>query len=104
MARYKLTRQAERDYREILAFTLNEWGVGQFDTYANVLDQSIERLVDMPRLGVSCDNIRLGYYRYRVGKHYIFYRINAEILEIARILHIKRRLSRDLFDDLDEYP
>jgi plasmid stabilization system protein ParE len=36
--RYKLTRQAERDYREILAFTLNEWGVEQFNTYATLID------------------------------------------------------------------
>jgi hypothetical protein len=28
---YKLTRRAEQDYREILAFTLNTWGIDQFD-------------------------------------------------------------------------
>jgi plasmid stabilization system protein ParE len=41
MPRYKLTRRAEQDYREILAFTLNTWGVAQFDTYATLLDDAI---------------------------------------------------------------
>jgi plasmid stabilization system protein ParE len=26
MERYRLTRQAEKDYREILEFTLGQWG------------------------------------------------------------------------------
>jgi toxin ParE1/3/4 len=102
MARYQFTRQAERDYREILTFTLNEWGVEQFETYARLLDNAIEQLVRMPRLGVRCDRIRAGYYRYRIGKHYVFYRIISKRLEIARILHIKRNLSRDLFNNLDD--
>jgi plasmid stabilization system protein ParE len=42
MARYLLTQRAEQDYREILAFTLNEWGVEKFTAYANVLDNAFE--------------------------------------------------------------
>jgi toxin ParE1/3/4 len=102
MPRYKLTRRAEQDYREILAFTLNTWGVDQFNTYATLLDNTIEQLVKMPRLGIRRDDIYPGYYRYRIGKHYIFYRVNAQILEIARILHVRRNLSQDLFQDLDD--
>jgi toxin ParE1/3/4 len=102
MPRYKLTRRAEQDYREILAFTLNTWGVDQFDTYATLIDSAIEQLVRTPRLGIRRDDICPGYYRYRIGKHYIFYRINAQTLEVARILHIRRNPSQDLFKDLDD--
>jgi toxin ParE1/3/4 len=102
MARYKLTRQAERDYREILAFTLNEWGRDQFETYAILIDSAIERLVDMPGLGMRCDHIRSGCYRYRLGKHYIFYRVQAEYLEVVRILHVRRKPSQEMFENLDE--
>jgi toxin ParE1/3/4 len=102
MQRYRLTHRAEQDYREILAFTLNTWGVEQFDTYATLIDNAIEQLVKMPRLGIRRDDICPGYYRYRIGKHYIFYRINAQILEVVRILHVRRNLSQDLFKDLDD--
>ena len=97
MARYILTQRAEQDYREILAFTLNGWGVEQFTTYATLLDNTFEKLVAMPRLGVLRDDIRAGYYCYRVSQHYIFYRLNDEKIEVVRILHTKRKMTRDLF-------
>jgi toxin ParE1/3/4 len=99
MARYLLTQRAEQDYREILAFTLNEWGVEQFTTYATLLDNAFERLVDMPRLGIRRDDIREGYYCYRVGQHYVFYRINGDRIEVVRILHTKRKMTQDLFSN-----
>jgi toxin ParE1/3/4 len=100
MQGYKLSAQAGRDYREILAFTLDRWGVNQFNKYASLLDDTFDRLVGMPTLGIRRDNLRLGFYQYRVGQHYIFYRIGIENIEIARILHTRRKVSPDLFDDL----
>ncbi len=32
MTGYRLSQQAARDYREILAFTLSKWGVAQFES------------------------------------------------------------------------
>ena len=99
MARYLLTQRAEQDYREILAFTLNEWGMEQFTAYATLLDNAFERLVAMPRFGIRRDDIHEGYYCYRVEKHYILYRINDDRIEFVRILHTKRRMTRDLFSN-----
>jgi toxin ParE1/3/4 len=53
----------------------------------------------MPRFGIRRDDIRKGYYFYRVEKHYIFYRINDDRIEVVRILHTKRRMTRDLFSN-----
>jgi toxin ParE1/3/4 len=100
MTGYRLSQQAAQDYREILAFTLNEWGVAQFKAYASLLDETFERLVRLPLLGIRWDDIRPGFYRYRIGQHYVFYRVGSESLEIARILHIKRKLTTTLFNDL----
>ena len=100
MTGYRLSQQAAQDYREILAFTLNEWGVAQFEAYASLLDETFERLVRLPLLGIRRDDIRPGFYRYRIGQHYVFYRVGSESLEIARILHIKRKLTTTLFNDL----
>lgn len=100
MEGYKLSQQAARDYREILAFTLNEWGVNQFDKYASQFDEAFKRLVEMPMIGVRRNDIRSGFYHYRVGQHYIFYRISKQNIEIARILHIKRKVAPKLFSNL----
>ncbi len=102
MARYRLTRQAEKDYREILEFTLGQWGIAQFEKYARSLDAAFERLLTKPQLGTPCNDIRDGYFRYRMGQHYIFYRINQDMLEIARILHVRRNIKRKLLQDLDD--
>jgi toxin ParE1/3/4 len=99
MARYILTRRAEQDYREILAFTLNEWSVEQFTAYATLLDNAFERLVAMPRFGVRRDDICEGYYCYRVGQHYIFYRIADDQIQVVRILHVKRKMTQNLFSN-----
>ncbi|MBD1847942.1 type II toxin-antitoxin system RelE/ParE family toxin [Cyanobacteria bacterium FACHB-63] len=100
---YRLSEQAELDYREILAFTLERWGINQFHKYAELLEATFDRLVEMPTLGRQRDDIRLGFYRYRVGQHYIFYRITEETLQIARILHVRRNVTVeiDLALDLD---
>jgi toxin ParE1/3/4 len=102
MERYRPTRQAEKDYREILEFTLGEWGIPQFEKYARSLDSAFERLLIKPQLGTQCNDIRAGYFRYRMGQHYIFYRINQDVLEIARILHVRRNIKRKLLQDLDD--
>lgn len=99
MQGYKLSKKAGRDYREILAFTLNRWDVNQFDKYASMLDDAFDRLVRIPMLGIRCDDIRPGFYRYQVGQHYVFYRIGIENVEIARILHTRRKITPDLFKD-----
>ncbi|MBE9010247.1 type II toxin-antitoxin system RelE/ParE family toxin [Pseudanabaenaceae cyanobacterium LEGE 13415] len=100
MQGYWLSEQAELDYREILAFTLEQWGVDQFNQYADLLENTFDRLVEMPALGSRRDDIKPGFYRYRVGQHYIFYRIAEETVQIARILHIRRNATATFFEGL----
>ena len=45
-------------------------------------------LAENPEKGKNCDDIRLGYKKYMVWKHIIFYReIDGVAIEIVRILH-----------------
>lgn len=97
MSSYKLTIQAEQDYRAILEQTLITWGTAQFEKYAAILDKAFERLATMPRLGTKCNHIREGYYRYHIGRHYVFYRIVSEKVEIVRLLDDRRDIQKRLF-------
>jgi toxin ParE1/3/4 len=65
-----------------------------------MLDNAFDRLARLPMLGLRRDDIRPGFYRYQVGQHYIFYRISVDRIEIARILHVRRKPTANLFDDL----
>jgi plasmid stabilization system protein ParE len=49
------------------------------------------------------DDIQPGLYRYQVGQHYIYYRIGSDIIEIARILHVRRKVTAGLFKNLKFY-
>jgi toxin ParE1/3/4 len=103
MQGYKLSVQADRDIQEILRFTLDRWGADQLSVYASKLNAALSRLINLPSMGTLRDDIIPGYYRYQVGQHYIFYRIGGEYLEIARILHVRREVTPDLFKGLRFY-
>jgi len=40
-----------------------------------------------PTLGRSCDAIREGHRKFRVGRHVIFYRVIEQRIDVVRVLH-----------------
>ena len=94
MPTYKLSPLAELDYFEILDYTLEKWGIQQFEKYRDVLKGTILRLAQSPTLGKRCEDIHPDLYRYGAGHHIIFYRIAGEGIEIARILHERMDVPR----------
>lgn len=93
MAGFKLSRAARRDMVEIGRYTLQRWGEVQTVRYVTQLDRRFRHLAREPRSGQPCDEIRAGYWRYREGRHVIFYRLAGKRVEIIRILH-ERMLPR----------
>lgn len=93
VARFRLTRAARRDLVEIGRFTLQRWGEKQALRYLTQLDERLRSLALEPEAGRRCDELRPGYWRYREGRHVIFYRAEGKQLEIIRILH-ERMLPR----------
>jgi toxin ParE1/3/4 len=79
--------RARRDFREIWAYTVHQWGTAQADQYLHDLDREIQRLLKFPELGTPYDHIRAGYRALPVKRHLVFYRRNGEHLEIVRVLH-----------------
>jgi toxin ParE1/3/4 len=79
--------RAEQDLIDIWTETFRRWGVEQADHYADALIDAIEGLAEFPERGPSCDWIRRGYRRSVVRHHCVFYRVEAEAVEIVRVLH-----------------
>jgi plasmid stabilization system protein ParE len=51
MSSYKLTTPAANDYVDILAYTLDKWGLEQYEKYQKILAATFQKVADMPALG-----------------------------------------------------
>lgn len=88
MPTFTLTNLAKADLKEIAKFTQHRWGREQGDLYLQMLDVSFQQLADNPLKGKDCSDIRIGYRKFNVGSHVIFYRQTlADTIEIVRVLH-----------------
>ncbi|ODT84895.1 MAG: plasmid stabilization protein ParE [Nitrosomonadales bacterium SCN 54-20] len=97
MGTFILTQKARDDLLAIGRYTRKQWGKAQQRRYLTQLDSAFHDLADKPGLGQTCDDIREGYVKYRVGKHVIFYRYTEkEWIEIIRILHGRMDIEQHL--------
>ena len=89
MGRYILSSYADEDLKNILRYTINEWGKRQTQRYNFMIRDSLNWLSENPFTIESKKRFDLhpGCYFYHVGKHFIVYRYKNDRLEIARILH-----------------
>ncbi|MCC6775468.1 MAG: type II toxin-antitoxin system RelE/ParE family toxin [Hyphomicrobiales bacterium] len=77
MIEYVVSPRAQRDLDEIWDYSAEHWGDQRAEQYVRELWRGIEHLASDPRRGRRCDEIRVGYYKYAVGSHVLFYRFTA---------------------------
>ena len=94
-----LTQRAKADLKSIASYTQKKWGIKQRNTYLTQIDTAFHVLSDNPIKGFNYDYIRQGYFKYRVGKHLIFYRIVNLDIEIVRILHERMDIEQRLREE-----
>ncbi len=87
MPGFRLSVKAREDLKSIGRYTEKTWGRDQRNQYLASLDSAFRALATEPQKGLACDDIRAGYRKYRVGRHYIFYRTGPGGVDIIRILH-----------------
>ncbi|GHS98346.1 plasmid stabilization protein ParE [Bacteroidia bacterium] len=85
---FLLTGLAYEDLKNVAFYTHETWGSSQRDIYLKMIDSAFHAVAENPDLGIRIDYVRAGYYKYKIGKHLIFYRaIGDEDVQIVRILH-----------------
>ena len=92
MAKYIVTREAEDDIDEILAYI----AVDNFAASLSLYDRFIElfeMLADNPRAGRERSELKEGIRSFPDGNYLIFYRIWAGKVSIVRVLHSARDLD-----------
>jgi toxin ParE1/3/4 len=98
MGIFRLTQLAKTDLRSIGLYTQATWGRDQRNHYLAKLDACFHFLAQEPHRGRACDDIRVGYRKYHVGRHLIFYREAQRGIEIIRVLHDRMDIEIHLDD------
>ena len=98
MSAFRLTQAAKQDLRSIGRYTQATWGREQRNRYLTKLDNCFHRLAKEPQRGRACDDVRVGYRKYLIGRHLIFYREVNEGIEIIRVLHDRMDVEAHLDD------
>ena len=91
--------EAENDLREIWFYTFRRWGEKQADLYIRTLDAAMERLSEVPGLGVDYGHVRPSMRKQSVERHRIFYYVTDTAIDIIRVLHMSMDTDEHLGED-----
>ncbi len=98
MYKFVLTNQAKSDLKLIAAYAQRKWGKEQRRIYLRQLDDAFHLLAASSDLGTICDYIKVGYQKFPISSHLIFYRaVSSKKIEIVRVLH-KRMNAKARFN------
>ena len=92
---YRLAPLAVQDLEGVYLYTLRTWSRRQAESYSSDLIAAFEGLAAGVRTGRKAD-VADGYFKLRVGSHFIFYREGDDAIDIIRVLHQAMDASRHL--------
>lgn len=94
MPNYRLSPLAEEDLLTIISTTIEAWGSEQGKTYAKTMEAALLKLAQYPDVGRQRRDIYKGARSFPVEKHIVFYRVNDNGIDVARILHQRMDLTK----------
>ena len=86
MAKYRISEDAKADLRRIYRSGIREYGEALADQYYDAFFDRFQELAEQPYLYQAVDEIREGYRRSVCGVDSIYYRVDADTVEIMAIL------------------
>lgn len=90
------TPAAMADIEAIWDYSAENWGADQADRYTDEIRDACLALAAGWKIGRAAD-IRAGYSKYVTGSHVIYYKDQADRLDVIRILHSRQDAERHLF-------
>jgi toxin ParE1/3/4 len=94
---YVLAPEARHDLANILVYSERQCGRSQRGIYRTALRRGFETVRDNPGIGIAKDEIEPGLRAHPVEHHVLDYRLNDNVVEIARILHERMAPTRHRF-------
>ncbi len=92
---YRLSPLAEADLEDIWLYTFQTWSAEQADSYHGSLVAAFQGLASGRKTGRAVD-VREGYFKYAVGSHLVFYRMDGAQVDVIRVLHQRMDVGRYL--------
>ncbi|WP_107496442.1 type II toxin-antitoxin system RelE/ParE family toxin [Thalassobius sp. I31.1] len=83
---YQLTPAAQNDLEDIWYYTMQNWSATQADRYADILEDTLDRLVFMPEMARERLEFNPPVRIHPSAEHLIVYRIEGHNLAVLRIL------------------
>jgi toxin ParE1/3/4 len=93
--RLALTQNAQRDFRNLLAYTERQWGKAQKRIYRQRFIETFAALPKFPEMGSVRPDLGPGTRVYRVGQHMVIYEPSEVEVLILRILHVRRAIDAE---------
>lgn len=78
---------AESEVADIWRYSVRTWDVEQADRYLSQLESAVMRLAEHPQMGRIRPELGNDLRSFVEGQHVLFYRVVADYLEVARVLH-----------------
>ena len=97
MANYRKSDAADLDLLDIWSY-ISQDSFEAADRFLDQLEQQFELIAETPLIGKERNELIPGLRSLPHGNYLIFYRINRDRVEIIRVLHGARDLTR-LFDE-----
>ena len=92
---YRLSPLAKQDLEDIWLYTLREWSADQADRYYHSIIAAIEGLLVRRYIPQPTD-ILPGYWKFKVGRHVIYFKEHDDYLDVIRILHVRMDVENHL--------
>lgn len=96
MARYELTKAAERDLTGIYHHKSDRFGEQQAESYVAGLEECFATLAKRPKLARSAEHLRSGYRRFEHQSPVVFFTEIEGGIRIVRVLHSRMDVRRHL--------
>lgn len=95
MSEVTFSPAAISDLNGIWDYTAEEWGPDQADQYTDDIQDTCRSLAQGEKRGRTVD-VRDGYLKYAVGRHFVLFRMSGAEIVVVRILHQSMDVSRHL--------
>jgi len=96
MHKVHIRKLAQQDIKNIWRYSFEHWGQRQADTYYDELKKGMEMILENPKIGIACDDIRQGYRQYHIKHHLVFYRLPPTYIHVVRVLGEKMDINRHI--------
>ena len=95
MSRVTFSPAAIADIDGIWDYTAETWGVYQADRYTDDIRDACNGLAAGKKKGRTAD-VRDGYLKFSVGKHFVFFVSTGDGIAVTRVLHQQMDTDRHL--------